>query len=71
EAIKIGTAAGATLSGKIRERTYLGNLIQYAVELEDKTLMQVAEMNPQVIYEPSEEIVGLSITKNDTLILKN
>ncbi|MDB4412156.1 ABC transporter ATP-binding protein [Akkermansiaceae bacterium] len=71
EAIKIGTAAGATLSGKIRERTYLGNLIQYAVELEDKTLMQVAEMNPQVIYEPGEEIVGLSITKNDTLILKN
>jgi len=71
EAIGIGPPAGAPLTGKIRERTYLGNLIQYAVELGDGTLVQVVEMNPQVIYEPGGEMIGLSLTKNDTLILKN
>ena len=71
EAIKIGPPAGANLTGKIRERTYLGNLIQYAVELADGAQMQVTEMNPRTIYEPGEEAVGLSMTQDDTLILKD
>lgn len=71
EAIKIGPSAGAMLTGKIRERTYLGNLIQYTVELSDGFLIQVAEMNPRTIYEPGQEAVGLSMSQQDTLILKD
>lgn len=71
EAIKIGPPAGASLMGRIRERTYLGNLIQYAVELADGSQIQVTEMNPRVIYQPGEDAVGLTMTQNDTLILKD
>ena len=72
EAIKIGPPdAASNLTGKIRERTYLGNLIQYAVELIDGFLLQVVEMNPHTIYQPGEEVVGLSVTEQDTLILKD
>ncbi|MDA8975182.1 ABC transporter ATP-binding protein [Akkermansiaceae bacterium] len=71
EAIKIGSLDGANLKGRIRERTYLGNLIQYSVELSDGTLIQVTEMNPQKIYEPNEEDHGLSMSEQDTIILKD
>ncbi|MGC6427825.1 MAG: ABC transporter ATP-binding protein [Akkermansiaceae bacterium] len=70
EAIKIGAPAGGSFTAKIRERTYLGNLIQYAVELSDGSRIQVTEMNPKAIYEPGEEAVSLSVTQHDTLILK-
>lgn len=71
EAIQICANGVGTLSGKIRERTYLGNLIQYAVELADETLLQVTEMNPQVIHQPGEEVVGLAVVQSDILILKD
>lgn len=71
EAIKIGPPAGAALTGEIRERTYLGNLIQYAAELGDGSHLQVVEMNPRTIYEPGEEVVGLDMTPEDILILKD
>lgn len=71
EAIKIGSPTGANLTGKIRERTYLGNLIQYTVELTDGTQMQVTEMNPRTLYEPGEETIGLSMIQDDILILKD
>lgn len=71
EAIKIGSLDEACLKGKIRERTYLGNLIQYSVELADGVLIQVTEMNPQKIYEPNEEDHGLSMSQQDTIILKD
>ncbi|MGJ8694762.1 MAG: ABC transporter ATP-binding protein [Verrucomicrobiaceae bacterium] len=71
EALTLGDVAGATLRGKIRERTYLGNLIQYAVELADGTLVQVTEMNPHLIREPGEAEIGLFASEQDIIVLKD
>jgi len=69
EALKIVPAEGAALQGKITERVYLGSVIQYAVELRDGQSMQVTEQNPQLIREPGEREVGLSVARGDLKVL--
>lgn len=69
EALKIVPAQGAALQGKITERVYLGSVIQYAVELRDGQSMQVTEQNPQLIREPGEREVGLSVASGDLKVL--
>ncbi len=71
EAITLGDPNGATLIGRVRERTYLGNLVQYAVELRDESKIQITEMNPRQIREAGETEVGLHVAPDDITLLKD
>jgi iron(III) transport system ATP-binding protein len=57
------------LSGKITERAYLGQRIQYWIET-SAGLQQVVEMNPHVIHEPGDEAVTLHALRDDVVVLK-
>jgi iron(III) transport system ATP-binding protein len=57
------------LTGKISERAYLGQRIQYWIETADGR-QQVVEMNPHVIHEPGESPVTLHARRDDVVILK-
>ena len=55
--------------GKISERSYLGQRIQYWVETAGGR-QQVVEMNPHIIHEPGEENIVLHALHDDVVILK-
>ncbi len=55
--------------GKISERSYLGQRIQYWIETAAGR-QQVVEMNPHVIHEPGEENIILHARRDDVVILK-
>jgi iron(III) transport system ATP-binding protein len=62
---------GGELRGKIMETIYLGNVIQYQVALEGGGSLQVAEMNPRVVREPGETIVGIDVEVDDVVVTKS
>jgi len=55
--------------GKIAERSYLGQRIQYWIETAGGR-QQVVEMNPHIIHEPGEENIILHARLDDVVILK-
>jgi iron(III) transport system ATP-binding protein len=55
--------------GKISERSYLGQRIQYWIETAAGR-QQVVEMNPHIIHEPGEERIVLHARHDDVVILK-
>ena len=57
------------LLGKIAERAYLGQRIQYWVET-SAGRQQVVEMNPHVIHEPGDEAVSMHARGDDVVVLK-
>jgi iron(III) transport system ATP-binding protein len=57
------------VTGTIRERSYLGQRIQYWIETR-MGRQQVVEMNPHVIHEPGEEKIVLHARHDDVVILK-
>jgi iron(III) transport system ATP-binding protein len=57
------------VTGKITERAYLGQRIQYWIET-SAGRQQVVEMNPHVIHEPGEEAVTLHARRDDVVVLK-
>ncbi len=57
------------LEGKIVERSYLGQRIQYWIET-SVGRQQVVEMNPHVIHEPGEDRIVLHARHDDVVVLK-
>ncbi len=57
------------VEGKISERSYLGQRIQYWIETAGGR-QQVVEMNPHVIHEPGEERIVLHARHDDVVVLK-
>jgi iron(III) transport system ATP-binding protein len=57
------------VSGKIVERSYLGQRIQYWIETPIGR-QQVVEMNPHIIHEPGGETVTLHSRHDDVVVLK-
>ena len=57
------------IAGKIVERTYLGQRIQYWIETAAGR-QQVVEMNPHIIHEPGEQSVLLHARHEDVVVLK-
>ncbi|MCX6867191.1 MAG: ABC transporter ATP-binding protein [Verrucomicrobia bacterium] len=57
------------LAGKIVDRAYLGQRIQYWIETAAGR-QQVVEMNPHVIHEPGGECVMLHARQEDVVVLK-
>ncbi len=55
--------------GKIADRTYLGQRIQYWIETAAGR-QQVIEMNPRVIHAPGEETLTLHARHEDVVVLK-
>jgi len=55
--------------GKITERSYLGQRIQYVVETPAGP-QQVVELNPHVVREPGETAVKLSVRRGDVAVLQ-
>ncbi len=55
--------------GKISERSYLGQRIQYWIETAGGR-QQAVEMNPHIIHEPGEENIILHARHDDVVILK-
>ena len=59
EAIRL-SPQGAQFNGKVMEKMYLGESIQYRVEIAEGIEMQVSEMNPRAVLEEGAQ-VGLKI----------
>jgi iron(III) transport system ATP-binding protein len=55
--------------GKIRERAYLGQRIQYGVATA-AGLQQVVEMNPHLVHAPGEDAITLHARHDDVVVLK-
>jgi iron(III) transport system ATP-binding protein len=71
EAWRLHEQAGDNpVSGKITERTYLGQRIQYWIDT-PLGRQQVVEMNPHLIHEPGEDIIMLHARHDDVVILKS
>jgi iron(III) transport system ATP-binding protein len=58
------------ISGKIVERSYLGQRIQYLVETAAGP-QQVVELNPHVVRDPGETAVHLSARHSDVVVLQS
>ncbi len=58
------------VAGKITERAYLGQRIQYWIET-PAGRQQVVEMNPHVIHAPGDESVMLHARRDDVVILRS
>jgi|TARA_B110000495_G_C22984996_1_gene579410 iron(III) transport system ATP-binding protein len=70
EAVEIVNPAEGSLGGRIIGRIYLGSLIQYSVGLDDGTVMQVTEQNPQIIRSPGDNLIGLRVSTEDVTLLE-
>ena len=57
------------VTGKIAERAYLGQRIQYWIET-PAGRQQVVEMNPHFIHEPGEDSIMLHARHDDVVVLK-
>jgi ABC-type Fe3+/spermidine/putrescine transport system ATPase subunit len=57
------------ITGKITERSYLGQRIQYLVETA-AGMQQVVELNPHVVRDPGEALVKLSARHTDVAVLE-
>lgn len=62
-------AAGSRVTGKIIERTYLGQRIQYQVETRIGR-QDVVEMNPHVVRDPGESEITLVAPHDEVVVLK-
>lgn len=58
------------LTGKIIDRTYLGNTAQYSVRLDDGAVLRVTELNPKIIRQPGEAEVELKVAEDDVMMLR-
>ena len=63
-----GCVAGA--QGRILERSYLGDVIQYQVEMAEGVVVNVAEMNPRVVREVGEMGFGLEVDAEDVVVFR-
>ena len=68
EALTVSSATGK-LSGQISDRIYLGNVIQYGVNLPTGQVLRVSEMNPRKIREKGDSVT-LDFDPLDVVILK-
>ena len=57
------------VAGKISERTYLGQRIQYWIDT-PAGRQQVVEMNPHIIHEPGEDAIMLHARHDDVVVLR-
>ena len=57
------------VTGKITERAYLGQRIQYWIETA-LGRQQVVEMNPHIIHEPGEDSIMLHARHDDVVVLR-
>ncbi len=62
-------AAGSRVTGRIIERTYLGQRIQYQVETRIGR-QDVVEMNPHVVRDPGESEITLVAPHDEVVVLK-
>ncbi|MEP4079659.1 ABC transporter ATP-binding protein [Haloferula sp.] len=70
EAWNIGARSGENgISGKIIDRSYLGQCIQYVLQT-DAGNQHVVELNPLEIHEVGEESVRLTARHGDVVVLK-
>ena len=69
EAIRL-SPQGAQFNGKVMEKMYLGESIQYRVEIAEGIDMQVSEMNPRAVLEEGAQ-VGLKIQVEDVVLLRD
>jgi iron(III) transport system ATP-binding protein len=70
EAWRLHKEAGDNpVSGKIADRTYLGQRIQYWIET-PAGRQQVVEMNPHIIHEPGEDAIMLHARHDDVVVVR-
>ncbi|HAO95841.1 MAG: spermidine/putrescine ABC transporter ATP-binding protein [Roseibacillus sp.] len=69
EAIRI-SQEGAQLEGRVIEKMYLGESIQYRVGIGEGIEMQVSEMNPRAVLEEGVK-VGLKMQVEDVVVLRD
>ena len=72
EAWRLGQdkAAPNAITGRIRERVYLGEMAQYRLAYAD-TLLKIYELNPRFIFKSDDQDVTASIDTDDVVVLAN
>jgi iron(III) transport system ATP-binding protein len=70
EAWKLGLDASApnSITGRIRERVYLGEMAQYRFGVGD-TLLKIYELNPRFVFESDHRDLFASIEADDVIVL--
>jgi ABC-type Fe3+/spermidine/putrescine transport system ATPase subunit len=68
EAWRIGQATDNAITGRIVQRTYVGQRIQYSVETASGP-QQVVELNPHLIHDVGKAPVTLHVRADDVVIL--
>ena len=61
---------GGQCKARITETVYLGNVIQYRLESESGVELQATEMNPHVVREPGDTLLGLEVAMDDVVVLR-
>ena len=59
------------ITGKLAALTYLGEIAQYGIKMEDNSLLQVAELNPSILHQPGEIQLHASVNSDDVVIIKD
>ena len=72
EAWRLGQDAAApnSITGRIRERVYLGEMAQYRLASAD-TSLKIYELNPRFIFKSDDQDVTASIDTDDVVVLAN
>lgn len=70
EALRVVDEVGV-LRGWIVETIYLGNVIQYRIKTDRGVELHVAEMNPRVVREAGETMVGIAVEADDVVVIRS
>ncbi len=68
EAVRLGPGPVNTLSTRVRSVTYLGEIEQYLLELEDGTALKAVEANPDAVH-PVGAALAVHVRPADLLVL--
>ncbi|MED5584833.1 MAG: ABC transporter ATP-binding protein [Verrucomicrobiota bacterium] len=59
------------ITGQLASLTYLGEIAQYGIKAEGGSMINIAELNPQVLHQPGESLCHASVDKDDVVIISN
>jgi iron(III) transport system ATP-binding protein len=60
-----------SITGKMTSLTYLGEIAQYGISLEDGKLLQIAALNPSILHQPGELQFHASVNRDDVILIRD
>ena len=70
EEVYVSEAKENTISGKIADTVYLGELAQYVLRTgQEPSTIHISELNPTHLQEPADHTISASVKADDVVIL--